>query len=128
MPSVVDSVIKLGSLLVDTDEIEEAGELLDAAADQDPLNVFIYLHKAELLMNINDLSSALDNLRRAQSLCADYTTSGGSSTESPEFFEELKRSRDSFRCKELASNISSLLSVALFRADPTNPEVSISPS
>lgn len=120
---LVDSVVKLGSLLVDTDELEEAGALLDAAADQDPLNPFVCMHRAELLISLNDFGAAEELLRRARELAATYSSCPGLGDAS-EALKAIKAARDDFRERELRSNVSSLLAVAQFRGDPEHPEAS----
>jgi hypothetical protein len=123
-PRLGDSFVKLGSLLVDTDEPEEAGAVLDKAADIDPLSPFVYMHQAELLINLNEFTDALETLTRARELCNSRTYTGHRSSETyPVTITAVKAKEDAFRLVELSSNICALLSVAQFRVDPSNPEV-----
>ena len=137
---LTDSFVKLGSLLVDTDEVETAAEIFDAALDRDPLNPFIYMHKAELMINLNDFAAALTLLKRAHGLLRNsksevprppsaffgYSFTAEEDNEKLEKNTEgrpLQDSRILFRQSELVSNVNALLAVVHFRADPANPEV-----
>jgi tetratricopeptide (TPR) repeat protein len=114
-PRLVDSQVKLGSLLVDLDEADEAGAVLARAREADPLNPFAHMHLAELHMSANDFTEALDDLGKAQQFAHSSAGSDGSSVEPVSV---------GYRLSELLNNISALLAVAQFRADPASPEVS----
>ena len=116
---LTDSFIKLGSLLVDVDEVDEAEELLRLAVGQDPLNPFAYMHTAELNMHQNEFHAALESLQRANQLANHRSVQ----RKGDSVVEEAKAKQDEFRAMELSSNIKALLAVAQFRADPSDPEV-----
>ena len=116
---LTDSLIKLGSLLVDVDEVDEATDLLKTAIEQDPLNPFAYMHRAELQMHQNDFRGAIESLQRANQLAIDFNIrKNGCSS-----IEQIRAQQDEFRQLELLSNLKALLAVAHFRADPSDPEV-----
>ena len=116
---LTDSLIKLGSLLVDVDEVDEATELLRSAIDQDPLNPFAYMHTAELHMHQNEFDSAIEILQRANQLATNLSIQRKGDSSS----HEMKTKHGEFRVMELCSNIRALIAVAQFRADPSDPEV-----
>ena len=65
---LVDSSIKLGSLLIDMDELDEASEILDSIMEGNPKKAIIFLHLAELQIHKNEFHSAVALLKKAQKL------------------------------------------------------------
>lgn len=61
----MDSSVKLGSLLIDMDQLEEAETILNNVQKVNPTAV-AYLHQAELQIHKNDFHSAVKLLMKAQ--------------------------------------------------------------
>lgn len=64
--TLIDSAVKLGSLLIDMDQLDEAETILDKLQRENPKNAIIYLHQAEMKIHQNDFSLAVNLLRKAQ--------------------------------------------------------------
>jgi len=118
-PRLLDTHIKLGCLLIDLDELEEASKFLDGARDLDPENPIVSLHLAELRIHEMDYAEAVSLLRAALALLE----SGEGEAVSRGLYEAPLRD---VHCKaQLTANIYSLLGVAQFRANPTAPDVAL---
>ena len=63
--ALVDSSVKLGSLLIDMDQLEEAETILNKVQKVNPTAV-AYLHQAELQIHKNDLHAAVKLLMKSQ--------------------------------------------------------------
>jgi Tetratricopeptide repeat len=63
--ALVDSSVKLGSLLIDMDQLEEAETILNKVQKVNPTAV-AYLHQAELQIHKNDFHAAVKLLMNAQ--------------------------------------------------------------
>ena len=63
---LADSDIKLGTLLVDMDQMEEADKILTKVQRENPSNAIIYLHQAELQIHRNEFQLAVSLIRKAQ--------------------------------------------------------------
>jgi tetratricopeptide (TPR) repeat protein len=63
--ALVDSSVKLGSLLIDMDQLEEAETILNKVQKVNPTAV-AYLHQAELHIHKNDFHAAVKLLMKAQ--------------------------------------------------------------
>ena len=64
--TLIDSAVKLGSLLIDMDQLGEAETILDKLQSENPKNAIIYLHQAEMKIHQNDFALAVNLLRKAQ--------------------------------------------------------------
>jgi len=130
--AAVDAAIKLGALLVDMDEREEAGEVLDSAlagAEEVRTNdgglraaasATAMLHAAELKIHELDYDAAVNYLGRAERAVSralrnakEYAPAGVSE-------EEMSTLTDYLRL--LTANIASLQGVALYRYSPQQPD------
>lgn len=65
---LVDSSIKLGSLLIDMDELNEASLILDSVMKEYPKKAIIFLHLAELQIHKSEFHSAVALLKKAQKI------------------------------------------------------------
>ena len=63
--TLVDSSVKLGSLLIDMDQLDEAETILNKVQKVNPTAV-AYLHQAELQIHKNDFYLAVALLKKAQ--------------------------------------------------------------
>jgi hypothetical protein len=144
--TLVDSQLKLASLLIDMDETDKAEalltELMDSSSSSSSSSSFVsrenplvLLHLGELEINRNEFSRANDYLKRANqvmhssSVMEDWLCSPTSSH--PSVSVEFS-SDNSYRQKKrekiqewLHCNIMALLGVSYFRLNPTRPEVSL---
>jgi tetratricopeptide (TPR) repeat protein len=153
-PSFIDSKIKLGSLLVDMDELEEARHILSNVGDENLEDPIVLLHLAELNINDNDYDEAVSVLRQAQRVCRIYNFKFTLKSETITTLEKRLNSKQNnklslnniqlLKMKEkhderiekinsiceigtdlLCSSIYVLLGVALFRNQPANPEIAL---
>lgn len=131
-PSLNDTRIKLGALLVDLDEATRAYQLLQVALQVEPQSAVVLLHLAQWAMNESDFSAAHDYLRRANRLLSSSasTTSLDRDPLDPVHVQHLgadfharylRNVRDA--SSNIHSNVYTLLAVNTFRQEPTAPEV-----
>jgi hypothetical protein len=128
-PTFLDSQVKLASLLIDMDEHDKAGRLLQHCLATNPDHPVVYLHYAELTINQNDFPQAVQQLRKAHR----YATMGWS-PETPKLSAKDKRNtqewittfeqRRKVSVNNILSNIFALYGVSTFRENPNKPEVS----
>jgi tetratricopeptide (TPR) repeat protein len=118
-PSLVDSKIKLGSLLIDMDESTEASRLLKEAQKSDPDNAVVVLHLGELLINKNEFERAVKHLRKVQRLVPFYQSNRSAKGVS----ERDRMQRVSV--EDIQANATALLGISLFRLNPTRPDVKL---
>jgi len=130
--AAVDAAIKLGALLVDMDEREEAGEVLDSAlagAEEVRTNdgglraaasATAMLHAAELKIHELDYDAAVNYLGRAERVVSralrnavEYAPADVSEADKSVLTEYLRL---------LTANIASLQGVALYRYAPQEPD------
>lgn len=60
--------MKLGSLLIDMDELAEASMILDRISEENPKKAIILLHRAELEIHKSEFHSSVALLKKAQKL------------------------------------------------------------
>lgn len=119
-PTLIDSQVKLGSILIDMDEKEEATTLLAKTINKDQYNPIIYLHLAELEIHNTDFSSAVTHLWKAQNYCESFQLS--SPLHVNWRIDGSSRPVSEVALEKLRANITALLGVALFRKQPNSPE------
>jgi tetratricopeptide (TPR) repeat protein len=118
-PANDDTRIKLGSLLVDMDEEEDARSLLTKDLDSDNSDPIVHLHLAELDIHGVDFASATTHLYKAKRLAAQIVpfASPKLSNRSAEVVSIYEKS-----IEIVQANICALLGVSLFRQNPTQPD------
>lgn len=96
---------------------------MEVAAERDPSNPVISLHKGELYINQNDFDRAAMALRQAnKSMNAGW--SGSFNHDSSIVTEEFEEKASKSRCL-VHSNIYALLGVSTLRQNPHRPEVRV---
>jgi len=128
---LLDSYIKLGALLVDMDDIEEASELYAEVKAIDPGNPYLYIHQAEATLSLNEYQLTTQILKQAKRIASQATSSRSYSLSS----ELIKKHGDRLLGQalltriekrrveaigRLESNLYALEGIALFRLDPNN--------
>jgi len=141
---LLDTYVKLGSLLSDMDEVEEAHELFQLALKIDPRSAPALTHSAENEIQKSNFEGALQLLLKAkQSAQSDQVTmrlhklkvatsqlfgnnangqvsSSLSSLQQAQVVERIGQEAQ----QNLLSSVISLLALSRFRVSPTSPEVS----
>eukprot|EP01035_Chromulina_nebulosa_P018693 gene18693-24449_t len=128
---LLDSYIKLGALLVDMDDIEEASELYAEVKAIDPGNPYLYIHQAEATLSLNEYQLTTQILKQAKRIASQATSSRSYSLSSelikkhcvsPLGLALLTRieKRRIEAIGRLESNLYALEGIALFRLDPNN--------
>lgn len=114
-----DTSIKLGSLLVDMDEEEEARSLLTKHLEADTNDPIVHLHLAELDIHGVDFASATTHLYKAKRLAAQISPFSSAKTcnRSAEVISIYEKS-----IEIVQANICALLGVSQFRQSPTQPD------
>jgi tetratricopeptide (TPR) repeat protein len=143
--TLLDAVVKLGSLLIDMDELDEAASVLVDASrrcgSHGDAAAVVLLHRAELLVNKSEFHGAVALLRQAQKIVQGPETEWVSAETAPalvcprnqpqavqEAFEceQRRRTRLSLAARRaLRANVYALLGVAQFRCSPSSPELSL---
>uniref|UniRef100_L7MA59 Putative translocase of outer mitochondrial membrane complex subunit n=1 Tax=Rhipicephalus pulchellus TaxID=72859 RepID=L7MA59_RHIPC len=68
----VNALIKLGTLKVHAEKLEEALEDFEQAATQDPSNADVFLHRGQVLLLLDRLEDTLRDMERSVSLRPDF--------------------------------------------------------
>ncbi|KAL3213295.1 hypothetical protein MRX96_035530 [Rhipicephalus microplus] len=68
----VNALIKLGTLKVHAEKLEEALEDFEKAASQDPSNADVFLHRGQVLLLLDRLEDTLKDMERSVSLRPDF--------------------------------------------------------